>query len=94
MGDVLNVKDQAGRPVRLSDERWRHIRTSHVDVTLDAIEWALARPSASLPSDRDPDVRWILRFDRRRTEYLLVCVKYKNMEGFIITAFYTDSLPK
>jgi hypothetical protein len=81
-----------GVPIRLTDERWRHIVNAHdemagyYDDCLHAIEepdWVLAGSSGSLKAIR--------AYGRKR----FLVVLYRELsrhDGFVITAYFTRSL--
>lgn len=89
MGHVLEITDFTGRPVLLTQEQWTHIQRKHPEVSLQAIEEVVTRPTKVSTSDRDHSVLWLFRYWKAQREHLLVAVKYLSGKGFIITAFHT-----
>ena len=79
-----------GVPIRLSDERWRHIVEHHDDMAghfHDVLE-TIASPEAVY----DGDVGELFAVSRSGTSHILVVV-YREItadDGFVITAFFTS----
>ena len=90
-------KDKFGRSIKLTDERLQHI-LEHIELPkpLNKIEETLMFPSVIIKSGDDPYV-WLYykpyKFDRQKS-FLLIIVKIRNGEGFVITAFYVKNLQK
>jgi hypothetical protein len=81
-----------GIPIRLSDERWRHIVEHHDDLAghfHDVLE-TIASPEAIY----DGDAGELLAISGLRMSLLLVVV-YRELsadDGFVITAFFTSRM--
>lgn len=79
-------------PIRLGNERWRHIVENHVELAghfYDVLE-AVASPNFVVKGHQDEliAVKW---FDEGK--YLLVVYKeVADNDGFIITAFFTSRI--
>ena len=79
-----------GIPIRLTDERWRHIVEHHDDLAgyfHDVLE-TIASPEAVY----DGDAGELLAISAPRTPQILVVV-YREIaadDGFVITAFFTS----
>jgi len=91
-------KDKFGRNIRLTDERLHHIESDHLELLkpLDKIEETLMFPSVVIKSEDDPYVWLYYRPYKVFAEksFLLVIVKIRNGEGFVITAFYVKNMQK
>jgi len=92
MPKVLEFKDKKGRVILLPRERWSHIQKDHPEVRIEEIELTIKTPTKIIPSDRDPEVRWLYRYNKSEKNYLMVAIKYLKGKGFIITAYYVDKI--
>ena len=94
MAHVLEVKDQEGKKIRLTKEPWRHITTKHPEMIdkFDEIRRALQQPQVIVPHAFDAMKRNYYLFLKRDRMHLLVAVKYLNGEGYVTTAFMTQSI--
>lgn len=92
------LKDRFGRVVRLTQEREAHIlRHPELQGQIGKLEAVLREPDVIVRSLRDPDVHLYHKHygETPVTEkYLLVAVKVKVNDVFIITAFFTDTVKK
>lgn len=90
------LRDRFGRAVRLTQERVEHIlRHPELQGQIDKLEAVLREPDVIVKSLRDPDVHLYHKHysESPVTEkYLLVAVKVKEPDAFIITAFFTDTV--
>ena len=89
-------KDYAGRRVRLTEERWRHI-LEHPEMAGQErkLREVLRAPERVFTSRLDPTVHLYYRFYRRSPvgpKYLMATVKILEQDAFIVTAFFTDEL--
>lgn len=104
MATVLQCKDQWGRPVELTDERWQdHILPNHGELNgnLECIRTALVDPTCVMCDVDDDDGEnfyraFVLPPPNSQT-YLKVCVSYKRTwrgkaQGFVKTAYSTTSV--
>lgn len=91
-------KDRFGRSVRLTQEREAHIlRHPELQGQIANLETVLQEPDIIVRSLRDPDVHLYHKHYAKTPvteKYLLVAVKVKEKDGFIITAFFTDTAKK
>lgn len=93
MTNIFEITDKTGRKIRLSKERWSHIRIEHPRIiNYEQIEKVLMNPDKITKSDRDPEVCWYYIYNKERRRYLKVSVKYLNGEGYVITAHYTTKI--
>ena len=92
------LRDRFGRNVRLTSEREAHIlRHPELRAQIASLEAVLQEPDVIVRSVRDPDVHLYHKHyaETPVTEkYLLVAVKVKERDAFIITAFFTDAVKK
>ena len=91
--------DYAGKPLRLSPERWQHIEEHHPEMAtlLLALKETVRHPQMVIESRTDPDVSLIYRFyygTLAGDKWLCVVVKYLENGAFIITAYLTDKPKK
>ncbi len=87
-----------GKMVRLDEDRWKHVQ-EHPEMVneLDKLRETLAEPDEIRTSVYDASV-WLFYKLYKRTpvtqKYSLVVVRMLNEEGFIVTAFFTDTVKK
>ena len=96
MPEVLRIRDDRGRDVVLTEDRWAHIRTRHANMAdkLDLISTALTSPAAVTRARHiGHGENW---YGRGRTIYAKVGVKYRptpqGWEGEILTAHLADRI--
>lgn len=83
-----------GVPIRLTAERWLHIVENHDDVAgyYDEVLMTVESPDLILPGHRG-SLMAVQNFGRRR--YLMVIYRQVSSDdGFIVTAFFTDSVDR
>ncbi|MEX0804877.1 MAG: hypothetical protein WD688_16405 [Candidatus Binatia bacterium] len=90
------TEDYAGKSVRLTEERWRHI-LEHPEMARQKqkVRETLKKPDLVLTSHHDFSVGLYYRFYSRSPvgrKYLMVAVKILGDDAFIITAFFTDEV--
>ena len=95
---VFQVRSKLGKMVRLDDERWKHI-LEHPEMENQSfkIKETLADPDEVRKSVHVSSIWLFYKFyisTPVTRKYLLVIVKILNEEGFIVTAFFTDSVKK
>lgn len=89
MALALEIDDKSGRPIRLTTERWSHIRQRHKDVQLGDVEQTLLKPTTVVPECDDISLFYrYFKNRRKQPRFLKVIVKYLNAHGFIITALF------
>ena len=88
--------DHEGRSVRLTDERWAHV-LDHPEMREPGMDVNVARtllePDLVLESTADPEVRLSYRFlpaTRVGPKFVVVAVKAKPEDAFVVTAYLTD----
>jgi len=93
---MKTFKDNFGRNIRLTDNRWEHILTrAEMAEQEEKIRETLLTPDKIKKSKYDPDVLLYYKLYEKTPvtkKYLLVAVKVENGEGFILTSFFTDKV--
>ncbi len=94
MAFIFEVTLKSGRVILLPQERWEHIMYEHPAIgSPEMIKDALLFPTKIKKSLYDPEtVEWYFRYLKDKRRYLLVAVKYLNGEGFVITAYYVNTI--
>lgn len=93
------LDDYAGRQIRLTDERLRHI-LEHPEMAgmLDAISETLGQPETVTKSLTDPEARLYYRHYKDTMvgeKYLCVVVKQASIDdAFLLTAYLTDKVKR
>jgi len=91
---VAVTLDPDGRRVRLTADRWRHVKGEHAMLApkLREIMAAVRAPSLSMRGRSDDEV-WFFGESAGRFQWLHVVVHYEGGEGWIVTAFPRNVLP-
>lgn len=94
---MKKYKDVFGRIIRLSDERYRHLVSSHQEMShqLRKIKETLLSPSKVVQSNSDLNVLlYYKRFSQTVVGNKFLCIVVKSMENdyFILTAYFTDTI--
>ncbi len=94
MRHLFEIRDQTGRVIRLTVERWKHIAQEHPAVqNIEELKDVLMNPTVIKPSKYNPqNVRYYYRFNKEKGKYLFAAVRYLNGEGFVVTAYYVRNL--
>ncbi len=97
MNHVFEILDKLGKLVRLTKERWSHIKSDHPEMAaeLENIMDCVSNPEFTKTSEYDQSVKFYYRYYKNRksvAKYLLTAVKHLNGNGFVITAFYTNKV--
>ena len=95
--EPLLLTDVLNRTLRLTAERWAHIRAhpEHDDTAHARIEETVADPDRIVRSRTDPGVALFYRhYDHTpvTSKYLCVVAKPEVEAPFIITAYFTDAI--
>jgi hypothetical protein len=90
---VLTVKSISGKTIRLPDERWLHIVEGHPEMAghLNEVLLAVGAPDILIQGNADELLATIYR---RKTKALVVVYKENQIDGFIITAYFTTKVDK
>lgn len=96
MENRCTAKSKNQVPIRLTEERWLHIVTSHTDMNGNILELikTIEDPDAIIKGVAD-EMRCIRFFPRTHLgpKYLMVAYKELNPnDGFIITAYKTSKV--
>lgn len=92
-------QDIQGRKIRLTEERRNHIEYDHPEMfgQIDKIKETLLNPEVIIKSKTDQDVELYYRYyaiTPVSEKYLCVVVKVLEIDLFIITAYFTDTIKK
>jgi len=91
---IFEVRDKTGRKIYLTKERWKHITTTHFEMTnyLEEIKTALEKPLKITTHEKGNLRNYYLYLKHRKhsEKYLKVIVKYLNGTGFIITTHFVS----
>jgi hypothetical protein len=87
-----------GKMVRLDEDHWKHVQ-EHLEMVdeLDKLKQTLSEPDEIRTSVYDSSVWLFYRLYNHTPvteKYSLVIVRVLNEEGFILTAFFTDTVKK
>lgn len=88
------IEDPHGRPVELTEERWRHVVARHPEI--EALESEVLRtvaaPDHVLPGRFANEV-WSYAAVDQPSAWLKVVVAYAEGRGYIVTAYARRSIP-
>jgi hypothetical protein len=88
------IEDPSGRPVELTEERWRHVVARHPEI--EALETevlrAVASPDRVLPG-RFANESWSYAATEGPSAWLKVVVAYAEGRGYIVTAYGRRAMP-
>ena len=90
---MLTVKSITGKTIRLPDERWLHIVEGHPEMAghLNEVLLAIAAPDIVLQGSAD---ELLATIHKHKTKLLVVVYKETEIDGFIITAYFTSKVDK
>jgi hypothetical protein len=95
---VIVLTDYEGRSIRLTDERWDHIKEHPEMVGLqEAVAETLRQPETVIESPSDPLAKLYYRFYHGTMvggKYVCVVVKVVAVDAFVVTAYLTDRVKK
>ncbi len=88
---VFEIVDRKGRNIKLTAERWKHIKERHPELSnkIELIQQTMIAPSFQVQDETNPHLFYNHTYDKEVQLYLIIAIKYLNNEGFIITAFYS-----
>ncbi len=94
----MNLIDYAGNVIRLTDERLTHIK-EHPEMLphIPKINETIAAPDTVIKSKSDEEARLYYKHYEGLSignKYLCIVVKFKGIDAFVITAYFTDSIKK
>ena len=92
---VSTTIDPDGRRVFLTEERWEHIRRGHATLApkLREVMAAVREPSLSMRGRSESEM-WFFAEAAGRFRWLQVVVHYEGGEGWIVTAFPREAVPR
>jgi hypothetical protein len=88
------VRSRAGVPIRLTDERWKHISENHpevVDMRTEILE-TLSDPDLLQEGDSG-EILAVRRYEKTRLTNKFLVVPYREVstdDGFVLTAYLTS----
>ena len=82
MDFIFEVTDKTGRKVRLTKERWSHIRRDHPEVELEEIEHTLIKPIKILEIHEEKYCYFhFFKHKNLPNKFLRVILNIKTMNG-------------
>ncbi len=96
MGLIFLIRDKTGRKIYLTKERWAHIVQEHplLSGKVEEIKETLTHPLIVRQSKDDSCIMLYYRWNKERSQYLLVIARYLNGEGMVRTSFYVRTIQK
>lgn len=89
---MFEVTSHLGKRVQLTDMQWSHITLRHKELRdqIEKMKLTLMRPDNIYYSPSEETYHYCKRFSATPVseKYLLLVVKHRDDEGFIITAFF------
>ena len=96
MANIFELIDKTGREIRLTKRQWRHITTTHAEMTnyLEEIKITLEKPLKIISQEKGGLVRYYSYQKHRKhpEKYLRIIVKYLNGDGFMMTAHFVRNI--
>ena len=95
---VFEVASKVGKKVFLDEKRWEHVKEHpEMDGQIDRLRETVVEPDEVRRSVYDASV-WLFYKHYSTTpvteKHLLVVARIANDEGFIVTAFFTDTVKR
>jgi len=95
---VFKIFSKVGKVVSLDEDRCRHVlKHPEMKGQLDRIKETVMNPDEVRESTHDPSILLFYKLYEETPvteKYLLAVIETQNREGFIVTAFFTDSVKK
>ncbi len=86
---LFEVIDKTGRKIRMTKERWKHIRIEHPLVEDEELRQTLINPLKIIQESKDKYFYYqYFKHKDLPHRYLRVIVKYLNGAGFVISAYF------
>jgi len=95
MPNIFKIIDKTGRKIRLTKERWTHIRQKHGLVeNPEEIQQTLTNPTKIIPIEKKNKTYFYNYFKHKKhiSKFLKVIVKYINNQGYVKSAYFTRSI--
>lgn len=92
---VFEIIDKTSRKVRLTENRWTHIRENHPNVeNLDEIIETLQKADKIVLDEREGIEYFFKYFKHKKqiSKFLKVVVKYLNKEGEVLSAHFVRNI--
>ena len=86
----MKIKDIFGNGLSLPDERFKHIKEKHPEITAKLIESALHSPDYILASSVDENIK--INHNKKGKYYIVVVINIGKR--LIITSYTSDKLKK
>ena len=95
MLNIFEVTDKNSRKVKLTKERWSHIRIEHPNVeSFEEIIESVQNPDKIIEDERE-GVEYFFKYFKNKkwkSKFLKIVVKYINKEGSVLSAYLTRSI--
>ncbi len=95
MPNIFEVTDKNGRKVKLTKERWSHIRIEHPNVeSFEEVVESIQNPDKIIKDERE-GVEYFFKYLKHKkwkSKFLKVVVKYINKEGSVLSAYFARSM--
>ena len=95
MSDIFEVVDKTGRRVKLTKDRWTHIRENHPNVEdPEEIIQTLQKTDRIITDERE-NVEYFFKYfkyKKFKSKFLKVIVRYLNNEGDVLSAHFVKSI--
>ncbi len=95
MSDIFEIIDKTGRRVRLTKDRWTHIRENHQNVEdPEEIIQALQKSDKIIIDERE-NVEYFFKYLKHKkfkSKFLKVIVRYLNNEGDVLSAHFVRNI--
>ena len=96
MDHIFEITDKSNRKIRLTKERWSHIRKKHPEVQeWEWIKETLENSEKSVEDEYVESVIYFYRFYKHAktpNRHLCVIINYLNGEGYVRTAYFTKHI--
>jgi hypothetical protein len=91
---LASVRDQKGRVVELTAERWAHVLERHPELATEqqSVLDAVTKPVREHPGRR-PNERWLYVEGSGPSRLLKVVVAYEGARGWVVTALPRRRFP-
>lgn len=90
---MLTVKSITDKTIRLTDERWLHIVEGHPEMAGNLNEVLLAISTPNMIFQGGSNELLSILF-MHQTKWLVVVYKENDIDGFILTAYFTSKIEK
>lgn len=91
MSNIFDITDKTGRKIILSSKTWSHIREEHPNVEdSEEIIESLRNADKIIDDEREGITYYYKYFKNKKqtSKFLKVVVKYINIEGNILSAYF------